>query len=71
MYQLEQILQQVKELLAKLHLHPLVVTLGILFCVFFPRFFLLSAFGYGVYWVATNIWGVSWRSKSRREKDKT
>jgi hypothetical protein len=49
-------LRQTREMLDSLDIHPLALVLGALFCLFFPRFFLLTAAGYAVYWVAKNIW---------------
>lgn len=56
MKKLEQFLRQTQNLLRNSGIHPLVMALGLLFCLFFPRFFFLAAFGYGIYWVAKNIW---------------
>jgi hypothetical protein len=55
MNQFDQFLRQTGGVINRLGIHPLALTLGALFCLFFPRFFLLAAFGYGVYWVAKNI----------------
>ena len=56
MNQFDQFLRQTRGVINRLGIHPLALVLGALFCLFFPRFFLLAAFGYGVYWVAKNIW---------------
>jgi hypothetical protein len=56
MKHVEKYLRQAREMLDNLGIHPLVLALGALFCLFFPRFFLLAAFGYAVYWIAKNIW---------------
>ena len=55
MKQAENLLRQARDSVRRLGIHPLILILGLLFCLFFPRFFLLAAFGYGVYWVAKNI----------------
>lgn len=56
MKKFEQLLRQARDIIQKLGIHPAVLGAGALFCLFFPRFFLLAAFGYGVYWVVRNIW---------------
>ncbi len=56
MKQFEHLLRQAQSLLRSLDIHPLSFAAGVLFCIFFPRFFLLALAAYGVYWVATNIW---------------
>ncbi len=55
MKQAENLLRQAQNLIRRLGIHPLILILGLLFCLFFPRFFLLAAFGYAVYWVVKNI----------------
>jgi len=55
MKQAENILRQVQNSVRRLGIHPLILVTGLLFCLFFPRFFLLAAFGYAVYWVVKNI----------------
>lgn len=52
----ESFLRQTRGVVQKLGIHPLFLVLGAVFCLFFPRFFLLAAFGCGVWWVAKNIW---------------
>lgn len=56
MNRIEDILRQARANLRRLGIHPLALLLGALFCLFFPRFFLLAAFGYGAWWAAKNIW---------------
>lgn len=53
---IDQLLRQVQWLLRSLDIHPLVFAAGAIFCIFFPRFFLLALFGFGAYWVARNVW---------------
>jgi hypothetical protein len=55
MKKFEQWRRQARDILDKLGIHPLALTAGAVFCLFFPRFFLLAAFGYGAYWVVRNI----------------
>jgi len=55
MRQAESLLRQVQNTVRRLGIHPLILALGILFCLFFPRQFLLAAFAYAVYWVIKNI----------------
>lgn len=55
MKQAENLLRQVQNIVRRLGIHPLILILGLLFCLFFPRFFLLAAFGYGIFWVVKNI----------------
>jgi len=55
MRQVENLLRQVQNVVRRLGIHPLVLALAILFCLFFPRFFLLAAFAYAVFWVIKNI----------------
>lgn len=55
MRQAENLLRQVQSAIRRLGIHPLVLALALLFCLFFPRFFLLAAFAYAVYWVVKNI----------------
>lgn len=55
MKQAENLLRQVQAAVRRLGIHPLILALGVLFCLFFPRFFLLTAFAYGVFWVIKNI----------------
>jgi hypothetical protein len=52
----EDFLRQARGVVQKLGIHPLVLALGAVFCLFFPRFFLLADLGGGVWWVAKNIW---------------
>lgn len=66
MKHLEHMLRQVRELLDTLGIHPLILAAGVIFCLFFPRFFLLAAVGYGVFWVAKNIWFDPRRTRQRR-----
>lgn len=56
MKQLAQLLRQGQNVLRSLDIHPLSFAVGALFCIFFPRFFLLAAAAYGVYWLAKNVW---------------
>lgn len=51
-----QILNQVRSAVRRLGIHPLLLILAAVFCLFFPRFFVLAALGYGIWWVAKNIW---------------
>jgi hypothetical protein len=51
----QNIFRQAQNAVQRLGIHPLILILGILFCLFFPRFFLLAAFAYAVYWVIKNI----------------
>lgn len=55
MRQAENVLRQIRNAFERLGIHPLVLAAGVLFCLFFPRFFLLAALAYGVYWVVKNI----------------
>ena len=64
MEKFEQLLRQARDIMQKLGIHPLALAAGALFCLFFPRFFLLAAFGFGAYWVVKNIWMPS-RQKGR------
>ncbi|MBU4526189.1 MAG: hypothetical protein KUA37_09575 [Desulfomicrobium sp.] len=68
MRQAENLLRQVQNAVRRLGIHPLILALGILFCLFFPRFFLLAAFAYAVFWVIKNI-GFPPRGRNGR-KDK-
>lgn len=51
----ENILRQVRNAVQRLGIHPLILALALVFCLFFPRFFLLAAFAYAVFWVIKNI----------------
>lgn len=51
----QNILRQAQNAVQRLGIHPLILIPGILFCLFFPRFFLLAAFAYAVFWVVKNI----------------
>ncbi|PKN43014.1 MAG: hypothetical protein CVU60_04290 [Deltaproteobacteria bacterium HGW-Deltaproteobacteria-18] len=55
MKQAENFLRQAQNMIRRLDIHPLVLIAGLLFCLFFPRFFLLAAFGFAAYWVVKNI----------------
>ena len=55
MKQAQNVLRQMQNAVRRLGIHPLVLILGILFCLFFPRFFLLAVFAYAFYWVVKNI----------------
>lgn len=55
MEKFEHLLRQARDIMHKLGIHPLALAAGALFCLFFPRFFLLAAFGYGADWVVRNI----------------
>jgi hypothetical protein len=55
MKQAENLLRQVQNAVRRLGIHPLILALGLLFCLFFPRFFLLAAFAYAAFWVIKNI----------------
>lgn len=55
MRQAENLLRQIQNAVGRLGIHPLILAAGILFCLFFPRFFLLTAFAFAVYWVVKNI----------------
>ena len=54
MKQAQNVLRQMQNAVRRLGIHPLVLILGILFCLFFPRFFLLAVFA-SFYWVVKNI----------------
>ncbi len=56
MNQFEQLLRHIQTFLRALDIHPLSFAAGALFCIFFPRLFLLALAVYGIYWVATNAW---------------
>lgn len=56
MDQFKNIFRQAHSLLKSLEIPPLFLTAGILVCIFFPRFFLLAAAGYAVFWMVRNIW---------------
>ncbi len=55
MHDFKHLLRQGQELLHSLGIHPLVFAAGLLFCLFFPRFFLLGAIALGTVWVLKNI----------------
>lgn len=61
--------RQAQSALKRIGVHPLLLALGVAFCIFFPRFFLLAAVGYGVYWTAKNIWfapgGKGWKGRNK------
>ena len=66
MKQIEQFIQQARSIIQSLGINPLILAMGLLFCLFFPRFFILAAFGYAVYWIAKNIWLDPKRKGSRK-----
>jgi len=68
MRQAENLLRQVQNVVRRLGIHPLILALGILFCLFFPRFFLLAAFAYAVFWVIKNIGFPSRGRNGRKDK---
>jgi len=51
----QNLLRQMQNAVRRLGIHPLFLIPGILFCLFFPRFFLLTVFVYAFYWVIKNI----------------
>ncbi len=61
--------RQAQSILDRIGIPPLILALGVAFCVFFPRFFLLAAIGYGVFWAAKNIWfapgGKGWKGRKK------
>jgi hypothetical protein len=61
----QNVLRQIQNAVRRLGIHPLVLILGMLFCLFFPRFFLLTVFAYAVYWVLKNV-GFATRGRTGR-----
>lgn len=51
----QNVLRQIRNAVRRLGIHPLVLIPGMLFCLFFPRFFLLAVFAFAVYWVLKNM----------------
>ena len=66
MKEIDRFLQQARNIIQSLGINPLILAMGLLFCLFFPRFFILAAFGYAVYWIAKNIWLDPKRKGSRK-----
>lgn len=59
MNQFSRLTRQLQQIVNALGIHPLVLIAGLLFCLFFPRFFLLAALACGVYWFVRNAWNGS------------
>ncbi|MDO9583205.1 MAG: hypothetical protein Q7J24_08835 [Desulfomicrobium sp.] len=70
MRQAENLLRQAQNAVRRLGIHPLILALGILFCLFFPRFFLLAAFAYAAFWVIKNIGFTPRDRKGRKDKER-
>jgi len=69
MKQAENLLRQAHSIIRRMGIHPLFLALGLLFCLFFPRFFLLAALGYAVLWVVRNV-GFNPRSRDGKGRKK-
>lgn len=67
MKEIDRFLQQARSIIQSLGINPWILAFGALFCLFFPRFFILAVFGYAVYWIAKNIWLDPKRKGSRKD----
>lgn len=63
MQRIKHFAQKAQDILRSTGIHPLSFAAGVVFCIFFPRFFFLAVLAFAIVWMVKNVWNTPGKKK--------